>query len=412
MCKKRAVVYLILFLTVLMGITAESSALYISQSLTSHYSYDLENEAAYNSYINYQLEMDKRIDLGSYFGSMHLNPELNYNFSGDWDIAIKEAYIDLYIKAFDFRMGRQYVNWGRADGLIVTNLINPEDFSNYPVINFNDRFQAMDILKVNYYRGMSNFEFIWMPKFTGANIEDEHFISRLTEEMELPVEPEIDDSQKEPETKLKNSEFAFRYSKLGRNLDYELLAAYLWDNYPVYHFDASSMPPVIMPEHHRYWALGGSLSTTYSEFLVKGETLFAGNKIYNADPREVDGGTVEKDSLTWMLGAEYAFSDYMFAVELRQEYLFDYEKEMIQDEFNTQINTLLQGNFLRNTLESSINMLYDLNNDFLKAKSIISYDYRDDVKFKMGLDYVIKEGKMQMPEVDQDVVFLQTEIAF
>lgn len=60
----------------------------------------------------------------SAFSEVRYRADGNSNHKFD----IREAYVNLYLGKFDFRVGEQIVLWGRADGFNPTNNVTPQDF--------------------------------------------------------------------------------------------------------------------------------------------------------------------------------------------------------------------------------------------------------------------------------------------
>lgn len=60
----------------------------------------------------------------SAFSEVRYRADGNNNHKFD----IREAYVNLNLGKFDFRVGEQIVLWGRADGFNPTNNVTPQDF--------------------------------------------------------------------------------------------------------------------------------------------------------------------------------------------------------------------------------------------------------------------------------------------
>ena len=60
----------------------------------------------------------------SAFSEVRYRADGNNNHKFD----IREAYLNLNLGKFDFRVGEQIVLWGRADGFNPTNNVTPQDF--------------------------------------------------------------------------------------------------------------------------------------------------------------------------------------------------------------------------------------------------------------------------------------------
>ena len=79
-------------------------------------------------------------------------------------VYLREAYIDMYLKKWDFRVGKQIVVWGRADGVNPTDNLNPRDMSLYTFDEDESRM-ANFMLKANYNFYPFTVEFIVVPSY-------------------------------------------------------------------------------------------------------------------------------------------------------------------------------------------------------------------------------------------------------
>ncbi|RMH49902.1 MAG: hypothetical protein D6682_08325, partial [Zetaproteobacteria bacterium] len=64
---------------------------------------------------------------------------------------IKEAYLLHEGDAFDFRLGRQQVVWGKTDGLRMLDIVNPLDLREFILDDFLDARIGVTAARLNYY---------------------------------------------------------------------------------------------------------------------------------------------------------------------------------------------------------------------------------------------------------------------
>ena len=75
-----------------------------------------------------RLRFDASFDQGPLTGYLSLdvkNDRLNLGIESE--ITLREAYVDLYFNRADFRIGKQQVVWGKADGLFINDIVCPLD---------------------------------------------------------------------------------------------------------------------------------------------------------------------------------------------------------------------------------------------------------------------------------------------
>ncbi|MFW5998414.1 MAG: DUF1302 family protein [Halanaerobiaceae bacterium] len=385
------------------------NAVYYSNSLINNYSYDLENDNTFTSFVTYDLEVEERFSSGF----LYINPEFTYNYKEDeGDIDLDEAYVDLYFNNFDLRTGKQMMTWGKADGLVVTNFVNPEDLTESPVIEYEDRFKSINSIKLNYFMGNDSLEVVWIPEFEPVTI-DENLFNNQIRNITGSSAPVLNYSEKEVETELENSELALKYSSLGTDFDYELVAGYIWDDHPSLYIQQKPLQePEVTLKHERLTVAGGSFSTSRDAWVIRGDGLYTSGKKYNGFDPEYEAGLVAKNNIKWMIGADYTLDDYLLSGQLYQEVILDYEDSIIQDEFSSKMTFMTQRQFLRDKLDTKITFFYDFNQESLKAKPEISYNYNDDFKIEAGADYMLEDGSDTISSLANDVIYVQSTYMF
>lgn len=454
-----------------------------SYSMENNFVFDLDSETEdpFSGYSTFEMEAEKSYD----FGSLYLKPQFSLYYganSRDPELELKEGYLDVYLDKMDFRFGKQRVTWGKADGLVITNVVNPQDLTTYPTIDFEDRFKNIYMVKMDYYQGMDTWEGVWIPEFEPVSMGDKAFKAQLEQiktslpkeiSKKFPKDPSqidikrkgIDSSLDEGDLDegelgfdLEETEYALQYSSMGTELDYEIIGGYLWDDYPTLHLDLDipekktkpkqitgndidpsqkdplkNLSPSLTLEHHRLSLVGGSASTSKGDFVFRGEALFTHGKRFNRqiniDPKKIpedpaklktflnslaDSFVVEKDQFEWMFGVDYSV-DYLVDLlkfQVDQDFIFDYEDSIITDEYTTKMTFLAQGQYMRNDLTATANLIYDLNHESLISKLQLDYNYDTSTNFVLGLDRILEEGEGLVSTLNRNAVYIQAEYLF
>lgn len=391
------IILLTLLLSLLFNLlfTVDINAAYISNNLKNRFVYDLENSDSYRVLTLLDTTFEQKFSNSI----LYINPHFSYNYhEQEADSKLNEIYLNLYYNNFDLRIGKQKVSWGKADGLVVTNLVNPRDYTNYPVFAYEDQFQAINAVKANYYLGSDTLELIWRPEFKPA-IYDKNMLAANLNGFN------IDNSQKGIETELENSELLLRYSSLGYEYDYELMLAYIWDEQPTLH--KNLVKKIVSPVHHRLAVVGGSFSTMRDAFVLRGEATYTDGKYYNTnDFNRYQAGVVERDQVKLLAGIDYSYQDYQLSYQVLQETILKHEDSIEQEQFTYQMTFLLKRMFLRDRLATELSLYYDASQEQLMAKPKIAYDYSDKINFTIGANYLLKG------EQRDDVIYFETEYLF
>ncbi|MDZ7672115.1 MAG: DUF1302 family protein [Halanaerobiales bacterium] len=219
-------------------------AAYVSNSLSARYVHDLDTASTYETSLIYEVDYEQRFSKNNIFGKIYVNPVFKYNIdTEDEDFSIKEGYLDLYLPNFDLRIGKQKLTWGKSDGVVVTNIVNPRDYNVHPVVNYSDQFQNVEAVKVNLYPNNNNLEVVWIPEFKSVEMNPNIIKSQL------PSGFAKDGSQKEVVSDFENSELFIRYSSIGQKYDYEVMTGYSWEDEPTIHKDFLNKK--VITQHHR-----------------------------------------------------------------------------------------------------------------------------------------------------------------
>lgn len=172
--------------------------------------------------------------------------------------SIDEAYLDIYTRSCDIRLGRQYIFWGRTTGVNTpTNNINPQDLTKIKPDPEQMRV-AVDALKINYFKGFNLlFQGVWMPGFVPSK---------------LPSFLQVNMGEEEyPEPEFKNSSWGLKVDRFSGLGDFSFSYLYTWDDFPDYKIDMSDSSPQFIPVYHRVKIFGADFATGIGGFDVRGE---------------------------------------------------------------------------------------------------------------------------------------------
>ncbi|MCL6614403.1 MAG: hypothetical protein K6U03_07315, partial [Firmicutes bacterium] len=198
----------------------------------------------------------------SSFGAIDSRIEID----GTGEIRLREAFVDLYLKETDLRLGRQRIAWGTADGLNPTDNLNPIDYTR--PFDEENRLEVF-ALRARHYRGDWTAEFVWLPLFVPSPQPAPG--SRWAVPVTLPPGFSMGDPRL-PEEKMSNSEFALKLGRTGGKVDFSLSYFDGWDDLPSLHLDFGSMK--IIPIHHRLRVLGADFATTSGKWGFRGEAAY------------------------------------------------------------------------------------------------------------------------------------------
>lgn len=411
----KKVVFLLMSLLVFTGLEMNA------QGLTFHgygrsYIGILTNSGDYSIEQN---TLDLQLQHGREKAGVFLNPYV-YQYPGrSIELKLRQAYIDMYFSKFDIRIGKQQIIWGKADGVFITDVISPKDLSEFLLPDFEEIRIGVDAVKLDYYLGNHTLEFVWLPVFQPTIFPDSE--SEWAPNMrEFPITPSYDYSKSDVDSKIKNSELAFKYSALTSRLDFEIMLGYLWDDNPTNHIYKTIDPATqqitgitIAPEYHRLSMAGGSFSTTLAGWVVRGEGAYYTGKYFNSLNLVLQDGTVKKNYIHYLVGLDYSLWDTKLSGQFIQEAIMDYESEIFQDEFQNTATILASRDFLRETVNLQLFVYYGFNNNDALIRPRLTYDFTDGFEILFGANIFTGNNAGWFGQYDNnDMVYAKVKYSF
>jgi hypothetical protein len=210
-----------------------------------------------------------------------------------------EAFLDIYFDTFDLRLGKQIVNWGKADAFNPTDNVTPTDYAN--LIDEDDI--GVVAVNLNYYWDDWNLQLIGVPGFTPTRLPPRGTrFSLIPPVTPLPVaDPEL------PSNTIDNSQFGARLKTTYRGWDFSVSYYDGVNDVPSPALRPSPVFPfaTIVPVYNRFRAVGGDFATTFDRWGLHGETAYL----------EFDGDR-EDARVQYVIGFDYTKSDVIFDHDL------------------------------------------------------------------------------------------------
>ncbi len=330
-------------------------------------------------------EIQKAFGKSSMFASFNLNQnsilkELNR-------LELREAYFDYSAEHWSLRAGRQLVIWGVADGLRVTDLVSPMDFTEFLARDYDDIRMPVEALKFRYFTGAMKMEIIYVPVFKSfilpTNPQNPWTIS-------IPTPPNIQTTmlpEEKPELTLKNGEIGGRLNFNLPGIDFSLAGLYTYNKMPVIttNFDFIN-GLTLRPEYHRMGFVGGDISKPIGQFILRGEAAFNIHK--KLATKQMPSKLHDGNTVNALIGIDwYASNNWMLSIQINNETIINYKKEL-QEEENTSLLTLsISKSILNNTLKISDFIYTDLNNMGLFNRFSVDYSLTDQIHILAGYDH-------------------------
>ncbi len=329
-----------------------------------------------------------RTELNVSKGNSYLFVSLNSVYNGiDEDqskIELREAFFEYTASNWNFKVGKQIVVWGVADGLRITDIVAPMDYSEFLARDYDDIRIPVNAFQLRYNKPNYNAEliFIPIPEFFILPVDENNPWS-ITQSFEMPYDVTLRDK---PEKTLKNSEIGGRFSFYLSGIDFSISALHTWNKMPVFNYGYSQDSDTLLMEAHydRFDMLGLNFSMPVGQFVMRGE--LAG---YFDELQEVSEETmINKNSVNLLLGVDwYAGNDWTVMAQYYYKKIGGYDDTMSVDKNTSYFTFSVSKKVLRSTLNLSSYLYMDAINKAYFDRTSADYSLSDQIHIMAGFDW-------------------------
>lgn len=302
---------------------------------------------------------------------------------------IREAYIDYVTDNWDLRVGRQIIVWGKADGLAITDIISPWDYTEFLAQDFDDLRIPVDAVKWRLLFNEADLEVVWLPKFQPAILAPPGTPWEFKTQFPKDITISFNETEK-PDFNLKNGEFGAKLSFYLPWADFSLSAFYTYDDLPTMHRmvtksgDQTSV--LLQPKYHRSTFVGAAFSVPYGALVFRGESAFYFDKRF--EPQDFLSEQIfESNFLRSMLGVDITpGNDWTISIQLMDDFIVDFNPEINGDEHSVLATLSISKKLFRQTLELGTFSFVGVNDANTFTRGYADYSLTDDLHLLFGLD--------------------------
>lgn len=297
---------------------------------------------------------------------------------------LREAYAYYSDEYWDLRAGRQIIAWGVADGLRLTDIISPMDYTEFLAQDYDDIRIPVGGLRLRYSREKWSFEAVAIP---------------VSSFFELPTDAEnpwsvgpmpIGD---EPRHRLSNMEYGGRLSFFLSGIDFSLSALHTWNKMPVVCAG--------MGQYRRMTMLGADCSLPLGRFVFRGEFAEYLDEAQNQF-------SIRSSSTNALLGLDwYAGNDWSLSAQYAHKYVTS------GDHRNSGLATFrISKDLLRNTLALQSFAYIDVTNGGIYNRLSADYALNDQLHATLGYDFFHADRGSFTVYDNNSEVFLKLKYSF
>jgi len=335
----------------------------------------------------------------------------DYDFRYDWDenysaatkdqgqsqFEVREAVLHWSQKNTNWIIGKQRISWGKSDGIRLLDVINPLDFREFILEDFEDsKIPLWMFNRTQYIK-----EWSWQI-LTIFDFEPNRFAPLGTDYYDNFNNPaQVDGIQEESP-----SDFALRDMEIGNQLsgslggiDVSLNHFYTYDDNFVVEFYPEFTPVGVNPNPRKIFDrlhfVGSSFSSTFASWVWRGEFAsihgrrFALNKeeLTRSLQNEPDKhGLSENPQFLGLFALDYSNNDWFTSMQFFSDWVTGSTKKLRRERVEQIVTWLVHRDLRYDTIRLRLFSLYSLDEDAWINQPKVIYHYNDLLAITVGAD--------------------------
>lgn len=361
-----------------------------------------------------RLRLELSADFETLYGFVSVDAEKNWKITSETGVELHEAWLEHAGNGWDARIGRQIIIWGKADGVQITDIISPPDYTEAFTRDLDETRLPVEAVKFRLLGEKVNAELIWIPVFrpailpspgnpwaAGASPPDGVTVSRSS-----TIEPGIS---------LENSEVAFKVSAFLPGLDLGASFFYTWDDFPAGHRlvqqKEASTHVLYTPRSHRLAVFGLECSRPWSDFVFRGEAAWYPGRYL--DTKSLTDDPLSRDVVSWLGGADWTpGDDWSLTAQLTGTHIIRHDRRLA-DPAHTFMSTLnVSKKLMRQTLTLSNMLYYHITDNEVYSRVKAEYEVTDDFRLALGADIFLGSDGQFGVYKDNSQVWVKAKYSF
>ncbi len=320
----------------------------------------------------------------AFYGNSSACAEGRAGFDGTENTAywkLNEIYIDYSEDFWAFRAGRQKAAWGKADGIDITNVICPKDYSSVSAL-FEDESLAVDAARLGLNRGSVSADFYFIPVFTPASLPEEKTAGLSSIIM--------------PEKNIKNAEYGLKVSGYFSKCDLSLYGFYGWEDMPFLSYTLSSERVQAAASYKRMAMLGVDAAVPLGQTVLRLEGAFFPGRYFQVAAEKILAGsesTEGHNNLLALAGLDWMREGWTFTAQYYCDYVSGKTEKLDRSRnFDHGATLSISKSLFAETLELSASCVLNLNDLDSAAELSAEYSLSDSIYLEAG-GYIFNKGK-------------------
>ncbi len=308
------------------------------------------------------------------------------------EVELRELYFDIKIKNHYLTLGKQQIVWGKADGLKILDVVNPTNFREFLLDDFDNSRIPLWSAKTDIHFNKLKLQLVWIPDQTYHDLPDAGAVFYPQAFFPKPVPGTVINNQQlnKPDRFFSDADAGIRISSFIKGWDITLNYLYMYDDFPVaktYFSDSPTPTLTISPLYKRQHMAGGTFSNSFGKFSIRGELGFFIDKYFSTTDITKADGLFKSTQLMSVAGFDYSgISNSLISVQVFEDYIFKDIPVPGRKQSQTFVSLLANRTFKNETITAEIIGVQSLSSGDGFVRPSLKYQYKSNIILKAGAD--------------------------
>jgi len=305
--------------------------------------------------------------------------------------ALRELYWERQIDNTFWRVGKQQVVWGEADGVKLVDLVNPQSYQEFILPSSDDSRIPLWMLNIEHSLDQeTNIQVLWIPDASTHEVAPVGSPFRITSALQVPQQSSFQDvrlvSPSAPKRIIKDSDFGLKLSRFWSGWDVTLNYLYHTIDEPIFEtrFDSSGVS--VVGDYRRSHMLGGTASSAFDDWTLRVEIAFESDRYHRN--RETQSGISKANQWGSVIGADFqGWRDQFLSLQWHQSQVNGKIDGLIKAQQEDTLTLLWEVSMLNDTLTLSLQQLYSIDHRDGLSRPKLSYNLFSNLDVFTSVDH-------------------------
>lgn len=305
--------------------------------------------------------------------------------------ALRELYWERQIDNTFWRIGKQQVVWGEADGVKLVDLVNPQSYQEFILPSSDDSRIPVWMLNIEHSLNQeTNIQVLWIPDASTHEIAPAGSPFRITSALQVPQQNSSQDvrlvSPSAPKRIIKDSDFGLKLSRFWNGWDVTLNYLYHTIDEPVFETRIDSSGVSVVGDYRRSHMLGGTASSAFDDWTLRVELAFESDRYHRN--RQTQSGISKANQWGSVIGADFqGWSDQFLSLQWYQSQINGKVDGLIKAQQEDTLTLLWEVSMLNDTLTLSLQQLYSVDHRDGLSRPKLSYNLFSNLDVFTSVDH-------------------------